>query len=245
MRSRHGLIHEVVRLAQLEDQAHLFGAFGADPLAAHQHPACILTAEEAGKGHAARELGSDPERSERAFETGVRRGEDEVGEAEDRRSETEAETVDCEDQRLREVDQGAAQAGEAVLLLGTVTGGELGHLDQVLAGREGVFAAGEDDDSDAGVVGGGEECLGGAVPHLGVHRVLGLRPLERDGANSTIVHNVNHQNRPPSIGKCWAVPAASLLPGFATGPYTPRRTTVGGDEDRIVASARQARSWAP
>ena len=27
----------------------------------------------------------------------------------------EAETVDCEDQRLREVDQGAAEAGEAVL----------------------------------------------------------------------------------------------------------------------------------
>ena len=69
--NRHGLIHKVVRLAQFEDQAHLLGAFCADPLAAHQRPACILTAEEAGKVMLL-ELGSDPERSERALETGVR-----------------------------------------------------------------------------------------------------------------------------------------------------------------------------
>jgi hypothetical protein len=111
-------------------------------------------------------------------------------------------------ERPREVDQGAAQAGEAMLLLGTVAGGELGHLDQVLARREGVLAAGEHDDSDAGVVGGSEESLGGAVPHLGVHCVLGLGAPERDGANPAIVDDVDHQNRPPSTRNCCAVHAA-------------------------------------
>ncbi len=129
----------------------------------------------------------------------------------------QTEPVDGGDQRLGEGGQRLDEAGEggaARVRRGGPSAlaiddgaAEGGHLEQVLAGREGAAGAGQDDDRHGGVGGRVVERPGGGPVERLVEGIKGLRAVEGDGPDQTVA---DLRARPPS----WHPVASALMVEF-------------------------------
>ena len=127
---------------------------GRHPLRGLQQPGGVLPADQQRQQVRRRGLGRDAERGERALEPRLGGHEGQVGEAEDRAADAEADAVDRDDQRLRERVQRVDEPREAVpAALERRVGGDPVHLEQVGAGREAAAVAGQQHHRDRRVLG--------------------------------------------------------------------------------------------
>jgi hypothetical protein len=95
------------------------------------------------------------------------------------------------------------QPGESVCAGGEVRIGDAGlHFGEVLSGAERPARAGDRDDGNLRIVGGGVQRFGGGVVQRLVEGVEGLRPVEGEGADPVVVGDEQrHLHQPKSQGR--------------------------------------------